>query len=88
MTAPTTEPTPRGLHRIQVCAREFGELYDVSKRTVEVWNSQGKCPKPVRHTNGCVRWPVAELIAWSEAGCPDRETWERLRAKRVEGCDR
>jgi predicted DNA-binding transcriptional regulator AlpA len=40
--------------------------------------SAGRAPAPLRLSRGCVRWRRAELIAWTEAGCPDRRTWELL----------
>jgi predicted DNA-binding transcriptional regulator AlpA len=36
-------------------------------------------PKPIRMGRGCVRWSRAELIAWTEASCPDRLTWQALK---------
>lgn len=40
--------------------------------------SDGTAPAPVR-IGAAVRWRADELRAWTEAGCPDRKTWEALR---------
>jgi predicted DNA-binding transcriptional regulator AlpA len=40
----------------------------------------GRIPRPLR-IGRSKRWPVAEIAAWIEAGCPDRRTWEFRRKK-------
>jgi len=61
---------------IAVSAKQLSQLLGVSLRQVWRLNSTGKLPRPVR-IGGSVRWNRAEVIQWfSEAGCPDRQTWE------------
>lgn len=70
-----TEATP-----LLVSARQAAALLGVSLRTLRAMDSAGKIPAPVRLSPGCVRWRVVELRAWTEAGCPDRDTWHAMRA--------
>lgn len=67
---------------ILVDARRAAALIGVGLRTLRTMDAAGKMPAPVRLSHGCVRWRLAELLDWAEAGCPDRETWSRLRAAR------
>ena len=61
---------------IAISAKQLSQLLGVSLRQVWRLNATGKLPRPVR-IGGSVRWNRAEVIRWfSEAGCPDRETWE------------
>jgi excisionase family DNA binding protein len=71
-----TGPTP-----ILVDARQAAELLGIGLRTIRAMDAAGKLPSPVRVSN-CVRWRLSELHAWTEAGCPDRETWVIRRAAR------
>jgi predicted DNA-binding transcriptional regulator AlpA len=41
--------------------------------------SAGRTPAPIR-LGSAVLWSTDELRAWVAAGCPDRRTWEALRA--------
>lgn len=40
-------------------------------------SSGGIGPKPVE-TLGDPLWSAEEMIAWVRAGCPNRETWQRV----------
>jgi predicted DNA-binding transcriptional regulator AlpA len=63
-------------------ARQAAVLCAVSPATWWRWVSAGRSPAPVR-VGGCVRWPLdgpGGLRAWIAAGCPDRRTWEAMRA--------
>jgi predicted DNA-binding transcriptional regulator AlpA len=60
-------------------AKELGVLLSLSKRQIFRLNSCGKIPKPVR-IGGSVRWISAEISAWIMASCPDRDTWEVMKA--------
>ena len=64
--------------RLAVSADELAELLGISSRHVWGLNSSGKLPKPVRFGRN-VRWSVAELRAWLDAGAPERSRWEILR---------
>jgi len=60
-------------------AAAFGQRLSLSKRQVFRLNACGKVPRPVR-IGGAVRWNSAEVSGWVAAGCPDRQTWEALKA--------
>jgi predicted DNA-binding transcriptional regulator AlpA len=47
-------------------------------------HAAGRNPAPVR-LGGRTLWRVEELRQWVEAGCPDRRTWEALRAAQSNG---
>jgi prophage regulatory protein len=65
---------------IAISAKQLSQLLGVSLRQVWRLNATGKLPRPVR-IGGSVRWNRAEVIRWfSEAGCPDRQTWEARKA--------
>lgn len=65
---------------LAIQAREVGRLLGVSLRQIWRLNSTGKLPKPVR-LGGSVRWRRDEIIAFLEAGCPDREAWDAIKAQ-------
>jgi hypothetical protein len=50
-------------------------LLSRSLRTIRTLDAAGKIPRGVRIGAGKM-WSVAEITAWIEAGCPDREDWE------------
>ena len=53
-------------------------MLGVSVRQVWRLHTTGRLPRNIRLGN-CVRWRVAEIAAFVEAGCPTREVWEGLR---------
>jgi predicted DNA-binding transcriptional regulator AlpA len=55
----------------------LSQMLDMSARTIRRKFSAGLIPKPLR-LSGSIRWSVAEIRAWVEAGCPDRKTWEAM----------
>ncbi len=63
---------------LAIRAKELAALLGVSLRQVWRLSSSGKLPKPVR-LGGSVRWRRNEIIAFLEAGCPDRQSWEAMR---------
>lgn len=65
---------------LAIPAKEVARLFGVSVRQVWRLNAAGLLPKPFR-LNGSVRWSRKEVEAFIEAGAPDRETWEALKAK-------
>lgn len=67
---------------ILVDARRVAALLGVGLRTLRTMDAAGRLPKPVRLSSGCVRWRLAELRDWTDAGCPDREAWEAIRPLR------
>jgi predicted DNA-binding transcriptional regulator AlpA len=77
--APPTEPiAPLPL---LVTARRAAGLCGLSEATWWRLHASGKCPAPVK-IGKSTRWRVEELRAWTEAGCPDRQTWSVLSASR------
>lgn len=76
---PAESPIPRFLLRRHEAARACG----MSPATWDRLVSAGKTPAPIRLGKRLV-WRVAELQAWTDAGCPPRAEWEALqKAKRV-----
>lgn len=72
----TSKKQASSLQSIAISAKQLSQLLGVSLRQVWRLNATGKLPRPVR-IGGSVRWNRAEMIRWfSEAGCPDRQTWE------------
>ena len=41
-------------------------------------HAAGKTPAAIKMGRS-VRWNRAEIVAWIEAGCPDRRTWQAMR---------
>lgn len=66
---------------LAIPAKELARLLGVSVRQVWRLNSAGLLPKPLR-LNGSVRWRRNEIEAFIEAGAPDRQTWETIKANR------
>jgi predicted DNA-binding transcriptional regulator AlpA len=81
---PVADPPaePAGVPPILVDARRAAAMLGIGLRTLRTMDAAGRLPAPVRLSPGCVRWRLAELRDWTEAGCPDRETWEARRAAR------
>ncbi len=63
---------------LALSASELAARLNVSLRHIRRMDAAGKVPKPVR-LGASVRWSVAEIEAWLEAGAPDRSTWEAMR---------
>lgn len=68
--------------QLLVDARSAAALLGVGLRTLRTMDAAGRMPAPVRLSPGCVRWKLAELRDWIDAGCPDRELWEARRLPR------
>lgn len=64
---------------LAVSAKELANMLNVSLRQIWRLNATGKLPRPLR-LGGSVRWSRKELEAFIEAGAPDRETWEAMKA--------
>ncbi|HEY7311905.1 MAG TPA: helix-turn-helix domain-containing protein [Gemmataceae bacterium] len=72
-THPPVDPT--SLSPLLVRRREAARLCGVSLAAWARLCAAGRCPAPIR-LGGVVLWRVEELRAWTEAGCPDRASWE------------
>jgi predicted DNA-binding transcriptional regulator AlpA len=57
---------------------EAAKLIGISTPTLDRWDSLGLLPRGLKLA-GTKSWRRAELLAWVEAGCPDRRTWESTR---------
>ncbi len=76
----TGQKETNGSTPLAVSAKELANLLGVSLRQVWRLNSTGRLPRPVR-LGGSVRWRRDEIVAFVEAGCPDRQTWDAMRAQ-------
>jgi predicted DNA-binding transcriptional regulator AlpA len=76
---------PVASHTLLLAARQAAALCGVSLATWHRMASAGRCPAPLRLSTGCVRWRRDELEGWVAAGCPNRQTWEALRAAQHNG---
>jgi predicted DNA-binding transcriptional regulator AlpA len=72
---------PVSLQPLLLNARQSAELCGLSEATWWRLHAAAKCPAPVK-IGKSTRWRVEELRAWTEAGCPDRQTWRVLSASR------
>ncbi|MEI8019560.1 MAG: helix-turn-helix domain-containing protein [Schlesneria sp.] len=61
-------------------AAGVAKLLNVSVRHVNALNASGRLPKPIR-LGRSVRWQVAEVRAWLNAGAPNREAWEASKSE-------
>ena len=57
-------------------AKAVGEMLSLSKRQIFRLNSCGKIPAPIR-IGGSIRWSESTILAWLQAGAPDRLTAKR-----------
>lgn len=51
---------------------------DVSAPTWDRLDASGKIPAG-KKLGGCKVWSRRELLAWIDAGMPDRDTWETIK---------
>ena len=65
-------------HLLAFSAQQLADRLGVSLRHCRRLDSAGKLPKPVR-LGRSVRWPVAEIENWMDAGAPDRQRWQTMR---------
>lgn len=73
MTSPAVQLEP-----LAVDAKGAAALIGISDRTWRRMNAAGQCPRPMK-LGGAVRWRVAELREWVDAGAPSRAKWEERR---------
>jgi predicted DNA-binding transcriptional regulator AlpA len=74
-----TPNTPIASQRLALTAKDAAALVGVSRAQWWKLHSAGKTPLPVYLGSKAPRWRFEELRAWLNAGCPDRQTWQRLR---------
>jgi prophage regulatory protein len=75
----STAQTPTDPNQLALPPADAARILGVSRATFFKMHSSGKLPLPVYLTPRCPRWSRAELVAWLEAGAPDRQTWEKLK---------
>ena len=73
-------PLTATLEPLLVGAREAGRLCGRSEASWWRDHAAKRIPAPIR-LGGRTLWRVQELREWVEAGCPDRKTWEAIRAR-------
>jgi predicted DNA-binding transcriptional regulator AlpA len=69
------------LSPLLLSARDLAKMLRFGVRTIRSMDAAGRLPAPLR-IGGSVRWRAEEIRDWTEAGCPDRETWARIRDAR------
>jgi hypothetical protein len=74
---------PPGLVR----AEHAAAWCSVSLRTWRSWDAAGLVPRRTAKIGNIVLWSMRELRDWRDAGCPDRRTWETMRAANLNGRD-
>jgi predicted DNA-binding transcriptional regulator AlpA len=74
-----TQSTSIESQRLALSAKDAATLLGISRAQLWKLHSSGKLPRPVRLGTKAPRWRVDELRKWLDAGCPDRQTWERMR---------
>jgi len=62
--SPVTSTDP-----ILVDAAQAARLCGISEPMLRKLHRSGRCPEPVR-VGRCLRWRVADLRTWADAGCP------------------
>jgi predicted DNA-binding transcriptional regulator AlpA len=60
-------------------AQQVAEFLGYSLRKVRDDDANGRIPAPVRFGR-LKRWDAHELASWSDAGCPARAQWERVKS--------
>ena len=63
---------------LAMSATDLAEQLGVSLRHLRRLDSAGKLPKPIR-LGRSVRWQVAEIENWLDAGAPDRQRWQAIK---------
>ena len=72
--------TAESVNRTQLLsAKELAEMLSVSKRQIFRLHSCGKIPRPLR-IGGSIRWDAKMISEWIEQSCPDRASFEALKA--------
>ena len=64
----------RNARPLLLTAEEAAQRCGCSVRTWRTRDRAGLTPPPIR-IGRSVYWRPEELVAWVEAGCPNRQTW-------------
>jgi len=65
--------------RVMVDAAGLADMLALSRSSIFNLKKAGRLPAPVNVSIRAPRWDVAEIRAWSAAGCPDVQTWAKQR---------
>jgi predicted DNA-binding transcriptional regulator AlpA len=57
---------------------DVARALSLSRAMVAKLRDQGRLPLPIR-LGRSVRWRQSELRAWTEAGCPTLDEWQKLK---------
>lgn len=71
----STTSQPLAPERLALPAADTANLLGISLRHLRALDASGRLPRPIR-LGRAVRWNLAELRAWLDAGCPPRAEWE------------
>lgn len=63
---------------LAMSAADMADRLGVSLRHLRRLDSAGKVPRPIR-LGRSVRWPLAEINRWMDAGAPDRQRWQAMK---------
>ncbi len=79
MISEAFESTLKKQNKLLLTQKETAEFLGISESTLKSLRSMGKIPAPITI---CRRnlWSKEELIAWVNAGCPNKYDWEDLTA--------
>jgi excisionase family DNA binding protein len=77
---PPSPKDPRHTRRKSLLLRvlQAAEFLGVSRATFYRLDRSGLVPAPIR-LGGSRRWHREHLRSWMDAGCPTRQTWERIK---------
>jgi predicted DNA-binding transcriptional regulator AlpA len=64
--------------RLALAAADLAKLLDISERHLWALHSSARIPRPFR-LGRAVRWNLAEIQAWLDAGSPSRDQWEKTK---------
>ncbi len=78
----STKTQLESTERLAIPASAVAKLLSISERHVWALSASGRLPRPVRYGRA-VRWNLAELRAWQDAGSPPRDRWEQIKQRAI-----
>ena len=76
-----TAKTSIDLAPLALPAKDAAKLLGISRAQFWKLHASGKIPLPVYLGSKAPRWRAEELREWLAAGCPDRQSWQRIRGE-------
>jgi excisionase family DNA binding protein len=70
---------PKAVDALLIGDREAAELLSISRAHLHRLRAAGRFPEAIR-LGRALRFDRAELLAWTQARCPDLVTWRAMRA--------